>query len=99
MASKLVDRINHPERYGLHDISVQTNEECDKIHKGVQTGDPNELYVQLDKTKSMHMYYSQPYKDYVICLNFSNCKRYIITRSVWHNFKQHFDHINNAFDS
>ena len=69
------------------------------ISKSTQTGERYELFVQLDKTKSMHVYYSQPYKDYVICLNFSNCKRYIITRSMWLLFKNHFEYINNVFNS
>ena len=69
------------------------------ISKASQTGERHELFVQLDKTKSMHIYYSQPYKDYVICLNFSNCKRYIITRSMWFLFRNHFDYINNVFNS
>ena len=51
--------------------------------KATQTGDFNEFMVYLDKTKTMRVYFSESYKDYVMCLHFSNNKRYIITKQMW----------------
>ena len=47
-------------------------------------------YLNLDKNKSLHMYYSKSYKDKVICLKFSNNKNYIITRKIWNILKTNF---------
>ena len=63
-----------------------------------QTGDLVEFYVNLAKTKTLHMYWSKSYKDYVICLSFSNNKNYIITRQMWKIFREHIIHIDNAFN-
>ncbi len=52
--------------------------------------------AQLDRTKTMRLYYSDSYKDYVLCLHFSNNKKYIITKSMWTKFKNHFQRIDNV---
>ena len=49
-----------------------------------QTGD-FEFFINLSSSKKLHFYYSKAYKDYVICLLFSNSKKYIISRDIWLN--------------
>ena len=63
------------------------------ITRSTQTGDPYEFMVYLDKTKTMRMYFSESYKDYVLCLHFSNNKKYIITKPMWKKFRNHFAQI------
>ena len=63
-----------------------------------QTGDINEFYITLSKSKSLHMYYSKVYKEYVICLKFSNNKKYIITRDIWNILKDNFLRIDNIYN-
>jgi predicted nucleic acid-binding Zn finger protein len=57
----------------------------------IQTGDRNELTINLSKTKRFHMYYSKSYKDYVISFNFTNCRKFIISRSMWKIFRKYIN--------
>ena len=41
-----------------------------KVNSSTQTGDYIEFFANLSKTKTMHMYFSESYKDYVICLSY-----------------------------
>ena len=65
--------------------------------KSTQTGEL-EFMVYLDRTKTMRMYYSESYKDYVLCLHFSNNKRYIITKNMWKIFRKYIELINHVLN-
>ena len=44
-----------------------------------QTAHDSEFYISLTKSKNARLYYSESYKDYVLSLNFSNSKKFIIS--------------------
>ena len=67
-----------------------------QVNISTQTGDIFEIFVYLAPTKTLRLYFSESYKDYVICLNFSNCKKYIITRQMWKIFRNYLAHIDNV---
>ena len=69
-----------------------------KNSKSTQTGDFIEFLVYLDKTKTVRLYYSSSYKDYVLCLHFSNNKRYIVTKPMWKIFRKHLVNIDNVLN-
>lgn len=56
-------------------ISTQTNE-----------NDP-EFYINISKNKNIRLYYCKSHNDYVLSINFGNCKSFIITRSMWKIFR------------
>ena len=70
-----------------------------KINASTQTGDSIEFFVYLSKTKTLHLYWSESYKDYVVCLNFSNCKKYIITRLMWKKFRNYINQIDHVLNT
>ena len=70
-----------------------------KVNSSTQTGDYIEFFANLSKTKTLHMYFSESYKDYVVCLSFSNCKKYIITRAMWKNFRNYINQIDNVLNT
>ena len=74
------------------------NNQIKKHNVSTQTGDINEFFITLSKSKSLHMYYSRVYKEYVICLKFSNNKKYIITKDIWNILKDHFVRIDNIIN-
>lgn len=48
-----------------------------------QTGDDSEFCIKLSNSKSVNLYYSKSYKQYVLSFNFGNYKKYIITKQMW----------------
>ena len=68
-------------------------------NSSTQTGDYIEFFEYLSKTKTIHMYWSESYKDYVVCLSFFNCKKYIITRPMWKRFRNFFSQIDNVLNT
>ena len=62
-----------------------------------QTGEFN-YYLNLGGHKCLHMYHSKSYKDKVVCLKFSNNKKYINTRKIWNILKKHFADIDDEFN-
>ena len=66
-------------------------------NKSTQTPDGYEFYFNLNKTKKGHFYYSKSYKDYVLCLEFSNKKKYILTRENWKIFRKYTSFIDDVF--
>lgn len=40
--------------------------------------------------KSVRIYYSKSYRDFVLSLNLGNSKKFIITKSMWKIFKIYF---------
>ena len=77
---------------------IRRFKELKKETKSTQTGDFLEFMVYLDKTKTMRLYYSESYKDYVLCLHFSNNKKYIITKPMWIKFRTYFYQIDNVLN-
>jgi hypothetical protein len=66
-------------------------------NKSTQTPEGYEFFFNLTKTKRGHFYYSKSYKDYVLCLEFSNRKKYILTRENWKLFRRYIKFIDNVF--
>ena len=58
----------------------------------------DELMFILDKTKLIRVYWSDFYKDYVLCFHFSNNKRFIFTKPMWEKFKTQFANIENGLN-
>ena len=54
-----------------------------KRNVSTQTGLPSEFCFYLTKSKQARLYYSESYKDLVLCFNFGVSKKFIITRSMW----------------
>ncbi|CAF1038151.1 unnamed protein product [Brachionus calyciflorus] len=52
-----------------------------------QTGDNLDFTFLLSKTKTVRMYKSRSYKDYVLSLSLNRSKKLIITKSMWKIFK------------
>ncbi len=67
--------------------------------QGTQTGDHIEFFANFSKTKSMHLYWSNVFKDYIVCLNFSNNKKYIIRRSEWKILRTFFTKIDHVLNN
>ena len=61
-----------------------------------QTGDLIEFFGHMSKTKTIHMYYSPRFEDYIICLSFSNNKKYIIKRDEWRKLRKYIPHIDHV---
>ena len=66
--------------------------------KSTQTGESVEFMVFLDRTKTMRLYYSESYKDFVLCLHFSNNKKYIINKRMWKKFRLYIPHIEHVLN-
>lgn len=65
-----------------------------KVTVAIQTEENSpELFFNISKNKNVHLYYSKTYKDFVLSFNFSNCKKYIITKDMWKFFKFHYSKI------
>ena len=80
-------------------IMAQALLDLKKIKKTIstQTGDIFEFYKNIGKNKSIRLYYSNTYKDYVLSINFGNCKKYLITRSMWKIFRLYLNQIDIVF--
>ena len=57
----------------------------------VQKDNNNEMTINLSKSKKFRMYYSKSYKDYVITFNFTNCRKFLISRSMWKIFRKYIN--------
>ena len=69
-----------------------------KIKKSLQNKIINEVIYKLSSTKHAKVYYSKAYKDLVLSFNFINCKKFILTRSMWKVFKKSINLIDGEFD-
>lgn len=60
--------------------------------KSVSTQTKSELDFTffLSNYKSVRIYYSKSYKDYVVSLNLGNSKKFIITKSMWKTFNIYY---------
>ena len=78
------------------ELALERLKEMDsKTRKSIscQTGDQHEFYYNISKNKNIRMYWCDTYDDYVLSINFGNCKKYIITRSMWYNFRKYIGDI------
>jgi hypothetical protein len=51
---------------------------------GTQTNvNDNEMIIHLTNHKLVKLYYSKAYKEPVLCFSYINCKKFVITRSMW----------------
>ena len=64
-----------------------------KKDSSTQTGDPKEFQINLSENKHIRIYFSKTYKTHILSLNFGNCKKYIITKSMWKRLRVHLDRI------
>ena len=62
----------------------------DKLKKSVSTQTQFDFTFHLTNYKSVRIYYSKSYKDYVVSLNLGNSKKFIVTKSMWKIFKIYY---------
>ena len=63
----------------------------DKLKKkSVSTQTQLDFTFYLSDYKSVRLYYSKSYKDYVLSLALGNSKKFIITKSMWKIFKIYY---------
>ena len=62
-----------------------------KFLKNLAVQKDNEMTINLSKSKKFRMYYSKSYKDYVISFNFTNCRKFLISRSMWKIFRKYIN--------
>jgi hypothetical protein len=60
----------------------------------VQTGDMNEIFISISNTKSIHVYYSKSYKDYIVSFNLGSNKKFILNKNKWKIFYSYSEKIN-----
>ena len=58
-----------------------------KKNTSTQTADNFDFTFLLSKTKTVRLYKSRSYKDYVLSLSLNKSKKLIITKSMWKIFK------------
>ena len=63
-----------------------------------QTGDFVEFSVFLSNSKSVRLYFSKCYKDYVLCIKINKSKKIIITRQMWKIFRKFINQIDNELN-
>lgn len=59
----------------------------------VQTGDFEEFKLNFSNFKSVRLYYSMAYKDFVLSFNLGNSKKFILTKTMWKLFRNYLAHI------
>jgi S-adenosylhomocysteine hydrolase len=79
-----------------HNIAVYNSNLRDNFTQ-TTTFDDNSMSVFLSSHKLVNLYYSKAYKDFVLCFSFSNCKKFIITRSMWKILRNHLKQIDGVF--
>ena len=62
----------------------------DKLKKNVSTQTQFDFTFNLTNYKTVRIYYSKSYKEYVVSLNLGNSKKFIITKSMWKIFKIYY---------
>lgn len=70
-----------------------------KRHISTQTGDMFDFTFHLSKTKSVRLYKSKSYKDYVLCLNLGTSKKFIFTKVMWKTFLIYLPLINSTLNN
>ena len=63
----------------------------------VQTGDLYEFFGFFSKTKTIRLYWSAKFREYIVSLHFSNNKKYIIRKNEWKRLKKFFTDIDIVF--
>ncbi|CAF1114241.1 unnamed protein product [Brachionus calyciflorus] len=58
-----------------------------KKNTSTQTADNFDYTFLLSKTKTVRLYKSRSYKDYVLSLSLNKSKKLIVTKSMWNIFK------------
>jgi hypothetical protein len=67
--------------------------EREKLKKSVSTQTQIDFTFHLSNYKSVRIYFSKSYKDYVLSLNLGNSKKFIITKFMWTIFKIYYPFI------
>jgi hypothetical protein len=72
-----------------------------KFKKSVstQTGSQIDFTFHLSNYKSVRIYFSKSYKDYVLSLNLGNSKKFIITKYMWTIFKIYYPFIDQVLQN
>jgi hypothetical protein len=71
-----------------------------KITKTASTQtDKIDFTFHLSNYKSVRIYYSKSYKDFVLSLNLGNSKKYIITKFMWKIFKIYYPFIDKVLQN
>lgn len=66
----------------------------DKFKKSASTQTEFDFTFFLSNYKSVRIYYSKSYKDYVVSFNLGNSKKFIVTKSMWKILKIYYPLIN-----
>lgn len=66
-----------------------------KRNISTQTKDSFDFTFKLSDTKTVRIYKSKSYKDFVLCLNLGSSKKFIISKAMWKIFCIYFPLINN----
>lgn len=65
------------------------------VDVGIQTSiNDDEFYLSLSNSKSVRLYYSKSYKDYVLSFRLGKSKKFILTKPMWIIFRKYLPHIN-----
>ena len=67
-----------------------------KRNISTQTSDSFDFTFNLTNTKSVRIFKSKSYKDFVLCLNLGCSKKFIITKAMWKIFCIYLPLINNV---
>lgn len=66
-----------------------------------QTGhrECQEFQLSLSDHKRLRLFYSKSYKDYVLSFNYTNCKKFIISKSMWQILRPYLNKIDRVLSS
>ena len=66
----------------------------DKLKKSTSTQTEFDFTFFLSNYKSVRIYFSKSYKDYVVSFNLGNSKKFIVTKSMWKILRIYYPLIN-----
>lgn len=76
-------------------------EEGSKKSISTQTGEQEleEFQLSLSENKRARLYYSESYKDFVLSFNYTNCKKFIVTKPMWKVLRPYLNKIDSILSS
>ena len=63
---------------------------------GTQTGENDEFTLTFSNSKTLRLYYSKSYKEYVLSFKLGRTKKFIVTKSMWNILKKYLPKIDKA---
>jgi hypothetical protein len=68
------------------------------LDASIQTNEKKEVFLYFSNNKSGRLYYSTVFREYVLALNISASKSFIMNKNVWNQFKKSIYLIDNFFE-